>query len=181
MGYIGPICMQNTWFTECIFSNITLYSHDAVISVWFFFLLSSVMSCLPCWLCIFFISFLLHLFTYLFCVCLWGFFIVWMSVLCCFRLVWFVSFFLLLQELAKGFQWWPLLWKEVPMSSPLFWSTCETLPLFLLWYVMAVAEHLTSLPLATNILKKEGKSFHDIRSFSIHRFNSMVKRSTGNC
>lgn len=136
---------------------------------------------LLCFVCLagfaFFVSFSLHSFIYWFCVCVCDFFI-WLVgcfVLCCFRLVWFVSFFLLLQELAKGFQWWPLLWREVPMSSPLFWNTYETLLLFPLWYAMAAAEHLTSLPLVTNILKKEGKSFLSICFFPIHRFNSVVK------
>lgn len=138
-------------FLNAIFSNITLYSHNAVISVWFFF----------------FSVFCYVLFALLALHFLFLFFFVWVSfVLFCFSL--------LLQELVKGFQWWPSLWKEVPMLSPSFWSTCETLLLFPLWYAMAVAGHLTSLPLVTNTLKKEGESFPSVCSFSIHMFNLMV-------
>lgn len=142
-------------FPNAIFSNITLYSHNAVISVWFFFFPVFCYVLFPLLALQFFVPFL-------FCL---GF---------------FVCFFLLLQELVKGFQWWPSLWKEVPMLSPSFWSTCETLLLFLLWYVMAVAGHLISLPLVTNTLKKEGKSFPSVCPFSIHRFNLVVRERPGN-
>lgn len=52
-------------FPNAIFSNITLYSHNAVISVWFFFFLSSVMFCFLCWLCNFlFLFFFVWLFLF---------------------------------------------------------------------------------------------------------------------
>lgn len=137
MSTVIPTDLKSYDFLNGIFSNVTLYSHYPVISAWFFF------SCLPlfcllCWLC-FFVLF------------------------CCF--CFFLSFFLLLQELVKEFQWWPSLWKEVPMLSLSFWSTCETLLLFLLWYVMEVVGHLTYLPLVTNTLKKEGKLFASSDSY----------------
>lgn len=54
-----------------------------------FFLLSSVMFCLPCWLCTFLFLFVAFLNLFILCVC--GFLFVWLAVLFCVVFVWFGS------------------------------------------------------------------------------------------